>query len=163
MNRNKQQFLQGIENQSEYPSLEKLIPHKSYAITINPTPEMELKLIGTRDRMINVILPLFHGNIKAYTELSTKSQNVHYHGVITWDNYIEISKFYINIEDIKKECQFKIDILNEPEQWVPYCMKSCAHMDAICHHYKIPNILKYIYKTSESNIYSKKAFKITAF
>lgn len=154
MNRNiKQQFLQGLDNNSTYLSIDSMVPHKTYAITINPNPEMELKLIGTRDRMIGIILPLFHGNVKLYTEISTKSQNIHYHGTICWDNYIEIAKYYLNINDIKKECQFKLDILNNPEQWIPYCVKSCPVMDSICHHYKIPNILKYKYKNTKINIY----------
>lgn len=149
MNRLKQQFMSGIDNNSKYPSLDKLHPHKSYAITINPSQEMELKIKGTRERLVSKILPLFHGNVKAYTELSTKSQNVHYHGLITWDNYIEICKFYINIEEIKKECQFEIDELNNPEYWIPYITKSCAHMDAICHYYKQPNIVKFVYYNGE--------------
>lgn len=148
-------FADSFDNKSIYPSLDNMNPHKVYAITINPVSEMELKLIGTRERMINIILPLFHGNVKVYTELSTKSQNVHYHGTICWDNFLEISKYYLNINDIKKECQFKIDILNNPEEWIPYCVKSCPHMDAICHSYKIPNILKYTNKNTIYNKYNK--------
>jgi len=158
MNKNKDlknQFRNSIESGSKYPSLDSMRPQKSYAITVNPEPIMEFKLVETRNRMIEEILPLFHGNVKAYTELSTKNQNVHYHGIIRWDNYLELSKFYLNIKDIKNKCQFEVDELNDLDQWIPYIVKSCPQLDSICHLYKIPNILKYHYKTGNVNRYSK--------
>jgi len=137
------QFKKGIENQSQYPPLELLVPHKSYAITINPIQETELKVLETRRKMESIILPLFHANVKVYTELSTKNQNVHYHGFITFNNLKQIGLFYININEIKQHCQFEIDHLNQLDQWYPYIIKQCPQMDSLCHYYKIPNILKF--------------------
>lgn len=153
-NKNQILFQKGTDNQSKYPSLELLHPRKTYVFTLNPSQEQELKIKGTRDRVIHNILPFFHANVKMYTEMSTKNQNIHYHGFIRWDAYIEISQFYLNIEDIKKETQFEIDIYTDPDQWWPYITKQCPQMDSICHHLKEPNILLYIYKTTDYNQYN---------
>lgn len=148
----KQQFLSGTENHSKYPSLENLFPMKSFSLTVNPCPVTELKIRSTYQVLWKEILPLLNGSVKLYTELSTQNQNVHYHGMIVWQSYLDISKFYNSIEEIKKLCQFEIDQLNDPDQWWPYIMKQCPYMDALCHYSGVPNLIKYNNNKKNHNI-----------
>lgn len=142
----KLQFKESIENQSKYPPMDKLIPGKSYAFTLNPDPEYEYKIPETR-RKIEDIIPYFHAGVKVYTEISTKNQLVHYHGFINWSRYKDIALFYLNIPEIKKRCQFEIDTIGDDPldivTWWVYVTKSCPYMDALCHDYKTPNLYKY--------------------
>lgn len=139
----RRQFANSVENQSNYPSLENLVPQKNYAITINPIPVTdELKVLTTYQDLI-AKLGLFCGNLKLYTEVSKKNQNVHYHGFINWKSYLTISTFYMNIKQIKEYCQFEIDTINELWVWYSYITKQVPYMHRLCAIYKIPNIIKY--------------------
>lgn len=144
MNKLQKQFKDGcFDNQSKYPSLEKLLPRKTYVITINPNQSDfdEIRLLQCYNRLKEIV-DLTHGYIKVYTEISTKSQNVHYHGFIRWLTYERIGQFYLNINKIKDKCQFEIDYYNDPDQWWPYISKQNPHLDAICKLYKLPNKIK---------------------
>lgn len=149
-------FKNSFESKSSYPKLEDLKPKKSYVITISPQDEIELKIIQTYNNLMDNLIHLFHANIKMYTEISTLNQIIHYHGFIRWSSYLEITKFYLNIQNINKLCHFEIDEYNDPEQWWPYIVKQCPHMDSICHSMNVPNLIKYIYP----NIETESQFKI---
>lgn len=151
MNVLKQQLLKGFDNQSKFPALELLSPHMTFAITISPIQDREMALSSNYDRLTR-ILPYFHASVKMYTELSTKSQNVHYHGTICWDSFQDISQFYLNIKDIKELCQFEVDSIKTAEDWTQYCMKQRAHLSKICKFYKVPLIVKWQEKIANNQI-----------
>lgn len=162
MNITKKQFLSGIQSKSNVLSLENIIPSKNYTLTISPDPVSEQRITQTYHNLLG-ILDLFHANIVLYTELSTKNQNVHYHGFINFDKYLDITQFYLNIKEINTLCHFEMDDLTDLDQWYPYIVKQCPHMDAICHSRNIPNKIKYSYHNIHNNNIIKKNRSCHAF
>lgn len=143
----KHQFTKGIENNSKYPALETLRPRITYSLTINPEPEEHLRIKTNYEKMLSKILPLFFGGIKLNTELSTKNQNIHYHGTIRWKDDNAIGWFYLSISSIKQYCQFEIDTI-EDWGWNVYCIKQQHIMSRLCDKFKVPSKIKYNYKKS---------------
>lgn len=147
MNKLRQTVYQSFDNQSKYLKLEDIVPHKSYAITINPDNSglTDIKVLQVYNLLYDH-LHEFKGNLKLFTEISTKNQNVHYHGFINWSSYKHIAQFYLSISKIKEWCQFEIDHINEIEQWWIYIVKQQPYVSHICQLNKIPNKIKYKYK-----------------
>lgn len=145
MNSIKKQFLQGsgYDNGSYYPAFDTLKPDHTYCITINPIPEIELAIMQTYDRVLE-ILSLFHANVKMYTEISTANQIIHYHGFLRFPTRLHIGLFYLNIKDIKTKCNFDLDTIGQLEQWWPYCIKSEANSRPLCYYFGTPYKIKYI-------------------
>lgn len=149
MNRLQKTFSESFDNRSRYPKLEELVPSKTYAITINPdnTGLTEVRLLQVYNQLMEHIEE-FKGGLKLFTELSTKNQNVHYHGFIRWTSYKAIGQFYLNISKIKQWCQFEIDTINELEQWWLYIVKQRPYITRLCKINNVPSKIKY-YKVSK--------------
>lgn len=129
-------FALGAFNDSKHPKIEDLFPNRTYSITINPKIS-ELKVINSY-QSLEEVLPFFRGNVKVKTEISTKSQNIHYHGFIRWNSYLDISLFYLNIQEIEKKVQFEIDIITDYWIWKLYIIKQRPWMSSLCKYYKVP-------------------------
>lgn len=129
MNLNQKQFQEGLTSKSKVLPLDQMANRKTYAITVNPDQSNFSGFVEAKSFMEHKLLPLFNGACKLYTELSTQSQNIHYHGVIRWFSLKSLTKFYTNIQEINRYCQFEIDEINDHWVWINYITKSRPHME----------------------------------
>lgn len=149
MNKNQLQFLDGFEPKSEYPELENIQTRRVYAFTVSPEPEAEYRVPSAVRKLVNEILPLFCADCKLWVELSTKNQIVHFHGYISFAMLRHIGRFYLNIKAINQLCHFKIDVLNNPENWYPYITKQRPVMDTLLHNYQLDNPIRFAFSNKE--------------
>lgn len=122
-----------------YPTLESIIPHVSYAFTISPKKQSNT-IVEQRvdDQKIFTLLDKVDTGYKMYPELSTKENNYHYHGYISFNSYLNITKFYYYIiRDLKELCTFVIKEIDTYD-WYIYCRKQKLHMKALHRNYDIP-------------------------
>lgn len=132
-----------------YPSLEQLRPNREYTFSFSPLSQHQNespRFITFYKDIEKTILPYIVGHYKLYWEVSTKSQNIHFHGTICWQNTYEITKFYLfTIPKLKEMCTFELDTWNG-YQWTIYCLKQqivlSEYLDELHKLYDIPYTLK---------------------
>lgn len=164
MNYNKTQHSAAFANASYkeahiYPSLEEFQVDALYSFTVSPKDQHN----GVYDRVLmicenmrNNICPLFGGHQKLYPELSTKSQNLHWHGYISFSSVSEIIEFYMQIHHIKDLCTFKIKELFDDEiegfvpfnQWTIYISKQRPFMHCLMASWSLPYSMRYQWEKS---------------
>lgn len=132
------------------PSIECINPDTFYAFTITPSQQFQFKDEGVRiPKFVNHMKEIFHkifvmNNIKykVYLEISTKSQNYHYHGLVKFMNYNNILNFYDQLPQYNDDYQIEIDSIEHMYMWYVYCHKQKHIIKPICHHYMVEYSLK---------------------
>lgn len=114
-----------------YPHLEDFHPMVNYAITISPSQLLRAdSLVESVNDIFSSIMPCFRGTeYSIRPEISTKSTILHYHGIIQWNNRMDITNFYWKeIRKLKAMCTFTIKTIDNMEDWHKYCIKQRLHM-----------------------------------
>lgn len=134
MNELQLQFKRGCFNPKDiYPPLEEISINTPYALTITPQDQQH----GQSPRLYSFniksqdTLKYLPGTYKLYTELSTKSCNIHYHGTIIFKDALQIATFYMNIPKIIQMASISLKPITSWE-WTPYCIKQRHIMEPYC-------------------------------
>lgn len=140
MNKARKEFTSGLHDKHYYPSLEDLKPKVWYEITISPQEQFRDSPFRLRDvyqDCVKNLFGMFSSELNLHTEISTKSQNIHYHGKLRFHKQAEITKFYLNINKIKDKCSFALNEcrpLDSPlGNWELYCRKQQTHIRSLLH------------------------------
>jgi len=117
-----------FDKNSKILPLEKLHVGQFYALTINPALQLTGDFPQVRFRevikeVLKYITPNLMGDVVLRPELSTKKQNIHFHGWIRFRTDHSILRFYMNLSKIMEKCQIEIDTIGNFMIWYLYCVK----------------------------------------
>lgn len=102
-----------------------------YAITINFDPKVTShtpdfwKTLYTETEIINTL----YCNYELYPELS-RAGKLHWHGIITFNNDIEIAHFYATVipKLLHNSRAIEVDTIDDLKYWKEYYCKKCKHI-----------------------------------
>lgn len=140
----KQQFKTGCFNQKHsILPVEKVQVGTLYSFTLSPTQEFQnfdepLRLLKTYEQVKkNLQLEFNHCIYELYPEISTKSQNIHWHGYIWFKKQTQIGLFYLYLHRITPHYTYELDTIKD-YNWYLYITKQRYIMEPLCNMFNIP-------------------------
>lgn len=117
---------EAFKERNLYPPLEEIVPHLQYALSLSPDLVSKAYIEQYR-HFEERIRPCLVGNVILRPELSTKSTRWHYHGTISFDNYVQITAFYQHLSVLKEHSTIVLAEIDTFD-WYLYCIKQRAHI-----------------------------------
>lgn len=145
-------------NSVDIPPLETISTNKFYSFTISPDQSIQakgesLRLPSFVHSAKNIIYNLFNDQMiyQLYLEISPKTQNYHYHGIVVFKSYQSIIQFYDQLPSYSYNNKIELDSIDNLMIWYLYIIKQRHVMEPYC------NYLNLSYKLTSKNRAVKKS------